>query len=223
MAMQDIVDAVNRIQQVRPILRNRIYLLGTSGGGHMALMMAAKYPEIWAAVSVWVPLYSLSEWYAQQVAWANPAWDYDEQVATICGGAPGSSTAADAEYAARSPSTWLRQRYLPVHINTGIDDGNGTTAAVQPSQAVKAFNALAYMQDRVTSSEMAIIDAHSVPEGREFAGSDATYGAKTVLMRVTSGPATLTIFDGGHECVFSAVYPWLAGKYKPRPTLMSIR
>ena len=38
-----------------PVDSRRIYLTGTSGGGHMTLLMAAKYPEIWAAASAWAP------------------------------------------------------------------------------------------------------------------------------------------------------------------------
>ena len=41
----------------------RIYLVGISGGGQMALIMAGRAPNVWAGVSAWVPIADLAEWH----------------------------------------------------------------------------------------------------------------------------------------------------------------
>ena len=55
LAVQDVLDAVAFAKAQRPIDARRIYIVGTSGGGHMALMMASKAPKVFAGVSAWVP------------------------------------------------------------------------------------------------------------------------------------------------------------------------
>ena len=95
-ARRDILDAVERVAREHAIDISRLFLLGGSGGGHMALMLAADTPELWKGVSSWVPITDLALWHCE-----NP--DYAEHVAACCGGAPGSSHLADWEYHERSP------------------------------------------------------------------------------------------------------------------------
>jgi len=95
-AIQDVLDAVELVAGRYPIDRQSLFLLGGSGGGHMSLMVAASTPELWSGVSSWVPITDLAAWYEQ-----NP--DYSDNIAACCGGAPGSSPAADREYRERSP------------------------------------------------------------------------------------------------------------------------
>jgi poly(3-hydroxybutyrate) depolymerase len=52
-AQQDILDAVAWTRSHLKIDDKRIYLWGWSGGGHMALLMASRAPDLWAAVSAW--------------------------------------------------------------------------------------------------------------------------------------------------------------------------
>jgi hypothetical protein len=54
LVVQDIVDAVTYASQHGNIDPTRVYLVGTSGGGYTALLMAGRHPELWAGVSAWV-------------------------------------------------------------------------------------------------------------------------------------------------------------------------
>lgn len=99
-AQRDIADAVAFMQRGHAVDDRRVYLIGGSGGGHMSLLMAGKYPDLWAGVSSWCPITSLPEWHAQ----GN---DYAQHVAAVCGGAPGASAAVDFEYERRSPRTFI--------------------------------------------------------------------------------------------------------------------
>ena len=66
LAVQDVVDAVRWVRDRHRVDARRIYLTGSSGGGHMALLMAGRHPELWAAVSAWVPISDLPAWHTRQ-------------------------------------------------------------------------------------------------------------------------------------------------------------
>jgi dipeptidyl aminopeptidase/acylaminoacyl peptidase len=139
LAVQDVIDAVRYAQKNARIDRRRIYLLGRSGGGHMALVMAARHPKVWAAVSAWVPISDLAAWHASTKA---AKLRYPDMLEQCCGGAPGTP-AADVEYRKRSPLFHLaKAKGLPLSIHAGIHDGH-KGASVPVSQSLLAFNELA--------------------------------------------------------------------------------
>lgn len=110
-AIRDIYDALDLVTQRYPVQQNARFLLGGSGGGHMALLTAAASPKSWRGVSAWVPITDLAAWYAE-----NP--DYAEHVAACCGGAPDASEESRSRYRERSPLNYLdtlAQVNLSVH------------------------------------------------------------------------------------------------------------
>lgn len=68
-AKQDIADAVNYVKVNYSIDEDNIFLLGASGGGHMALLMAAYSPGLWRAVCSFVPITDLATWYEENEAY----------------------------------------------------------------------------------------------------------------------------------------------------------
>lgn len=93
-----------------------IFLLGGSGGGHMALMMAAAAPELWTAVSSWCPITDLAAWRLQ-----NP--NYQPHIEACCGGIPEDSEKVAKEYIKRSPISHLAQiAQATVYIHHGKND-----------------------------------------------------------------------------------------------------
>lgn len=96
LAQQDILDALDHLLAHYPIDVRQVFLLGGSGGGHMALLMAARAPERFAAISAWVPIADLAAWHRE-----NPR--YAPHVEAVCGGPPAASPAVEAEYRQRSP------------------------------------------------------------------------------------------------------------------------
>ncbi|OGV51544.1 MAG: hypothetical protein A2017_01875 [Lentisphaerae bacterium GWF2_44_16] len=109
LAKQDIVDAVNYVKKSFSVDTNKILLLGASGGGHMALMMAAYSPDIWKAVSSWVPVTDIAIWHGH-----NPG--YREHAEACCGGVPGASPEVDREYRERSPA-FLADKLTGVNLS----------------------------------------------------------------------------------------------------------
>jgi dipeptidyl aminopeptidase/acylaminoacyl peptidase len=106
LACQDIVDAVNQVIADYPIDSERIFVLGGSGGGHMALMMAGYAPERWFAVSSWCPITDVMLWHQYQ---DDKPSQYAAGMEACCGGRPDSSDAVAAAYMERSPVSYVSQ------------------------------------------------------------------------------------------------------------------
>jgi dipeptidyl aminopeptidase/acylaminoacyl peptidase len=64
-AKQDIKDAIDYVVKNSDIDADNIFMLGCSGGGHMALMMCGFCPEYFKAVAAFVPITDLNEWIEQ--------------------------------------------------------------------------------------------------------------------------------------------------------------
>lgn len=62
LAKQDIKDAIDHIVAAGGIDTENIFLLGCSGGGHMALLMAGMYPKLFKAIGAYVPITDLVKW-----------------------------------------------------------------------------------------------------------------------------------------------------------------
>lgn len=95
LARQDVKDAIDYVLQHEQIDAKNIFLLGLSGGGHMALMMSAFWPTLFKAVGAAVPITDLS-------VWAQQNEDYRPHVLACCGN-------SEEEMAARSPMTYAER------------------------------------------------------------------------------------------------------------------
>lgn len=84
-AKQDIIDAVNTVVNQFGLTSKHRFLYGGSGGGHMALMMAAYAPAFWTAVAAWCPVTDLTD----NGIWARCGYrnnsDFRAHVAACCG------------------------------------------------------------------------------------------------------------------------------------------
>lgn len=217
LAIQDVLDAVAHARSATRVDPRRIYLVGGSGGGHMALMMAQAAPELWAAVSAWVPIADLAAWHAFSKQKGSAYYKMMEQ---FCGGPPGTP-ATDAEYLARSPLFHLaRARGVSIDIQAGIRDGH--EGSVPVSNALRAFNVLAEANGRpgqkLSAADIDFITTEARLPERLAAGKVAEPDRKrAVLFRRMAGPVRITLFDGGHESDFATALRWLAQQEKPRP------
>lgn len=210
--IEDILSAVEFATTHLAIDRNRIYLVGASGGGYTALLVTAQYPDIWAGVSVWVPISELTTWHEQTKS-LDP--DLTMNLETALGGAPGTSPEVAYEYKKRSPLTYLSPDIsTPIDINAGIHDGHNGSVPI--NQSLWAFNALVDSQDRLSEQEIAyFVEQQKVPEQLiDPLLFDPAYGEEEPLFRRQSQNIRLTIFDGGHQIIFEAALSWLAQQHK---------
>ena len=206
LAQQDILDAVDWVAKNYSVDQKRVYLTGTSGGGHMTMMMASRFPERWRAASAWVGISDLAKWHAK-----HQGSKYGNMLEKCCGGAPGDSSEVDQEYAARSPVTHLAgARDVAIDFAAGIRDGHDGSVPIRHS--IEAFNLIARARgESVVSQEE--IEQLSVRGGRlespkaQDLGFDPTFGRDHFLRR-RAGNARLTIFDGDHEGIATAAMAW---------------
>ncbi len=213
-AQQDILDAVDWARKTYPVDPTRIYLTGASGGGHMAMLMAGRYPDRWSAVSAWVGISDLAAWHDR-----HARGRYGAMLRRCCGGAPGASEAVDEQYRLRSPKTWLHRAVdVPLDLAAGVHDGH--TGSVPIRHTLDAFNLVARAQGLpgVTEKEIAEL---SRPEGRLESPrpgdqpDDPSFG-RAIYLRRTAGKARVTIFEGGHERIAAAAAEWLSRQARPR-------
>ena len=117
LACGDVIDAVRYVCDTYPIDRGNIFLLGGSGGGHMALLAAETAPELFRAVEAWCPVSDLVLWHRST---AEAGQKYCRHIEACTGGTPETRP---EEYARRSPSTHVeRLAGLPVSIHHGRHD-----------------------------------------------------------------------------------------------------
>lgn len=93
-ARQDVKDAIDYVLQHEQIDAQNIFLLGLSGGGHMALMMAAFWPTLFKAIGAAVPITDLAQW-------AQENEDYRPHVLACC--------ESREEMTARSPIAYAEE------------------------------------------------------------------------------------------------------------------
>jgi dienelactone hydrolase len=211
LVIQDVLSALEYAKQNAAVDESRIYLMGVSGGGHLALLLAGRASEIWAGVSAWVPITDLTAWYHESKAAGRR---YAEDIVKSCGGVPEPGSAAEKECVRRSPLTYLvSANQVPVDINAGIHDGH--TGSVPISHSLHAFNLLATAAEQLSEEQIRyFINARKVPPSLPAAQRDLAYGHKPVLFRRQSNRVRLTIFDGGHEAIYDAGLNWLAQQRK---------
>ncbi len=201
LVVQDIVDAVEYAKKTTRIDASSVYLVGVSGGGYTALLMAGRHPEIWAGVSAWVPISDLKAWYKDG--------QYAGDIVKSCGGVPGKSAAVDEEYRKRSPLTYMaKAKGVRLHINAGIQDGH--QGSVPISHSLLAFNEVANPKDRISGDDIRFfVEKIDVPPHLKEKIVDPSYGGARPLFRRTSGDATVTIFAGGHQILPQAAIAWI--------------
>lgn len=220
-AVQDVVEAVAWAKDHAEIDPERIYLIGGSGGAHMALLMAGRHPEIWAGVSAWCPITDIARWHQQHVKNGSPD-KYARDIETVLGGVPAEDETRRAEAWKRSPLAWLGQaRNVPLDINHGVHDGR--LGSVPFTHALRAFNTVAREGDRLDEAALAAYYAtRQLPTGWDGSAADAVYGAWTPLFRRVSGNVRITIFEGAHEVVHQAALNWLALQHKGKPAVWTV-
>ncbi len=199
LARQDILDAVKAVLAKTEIDRSRIYLAGTSGGGHMSMLMASYYPNKFSAVSSWVGISDLAKWHG--TTQLKPVTvRYARELEQCVGGIPGASDAVSYELKMRSPIFHLAKAVnVPLDINTGVRDGH--TGSVPVSQSMEAYNVLlkANHQPEIPLDEIKKWTEAGAEEQVYTAAIDDPSYPRKVLFRSQVHQSRLTIFEGAHE------------------------
>ncbi len=205
--VSDIMDAVEFMKGHYSVDTERIYLVGVSGGGHAALLMAGRVPDLWAGISAWCGISDIKEWYKQTV---DKYPNYAHDIKAVCGGDPVHDTTAMMECAKRSPVTYLSNaKSVNLDINAGVKDGR--EGSVPFIQSLVAFNKVALEDKKIKESDIvAFYKKRLFPSGEVMEISEDLFGTHKPLFVRTSQNARIVIFDGGHDIIHLAALNWLA-------------
>ncbi|WP_417386305.1 alpha/beta hydrolase family protein [Gimesia sp.] len=211
LARQDILDAIDYVIKHYDVDQSRIYLAGSSGGGHMTMLMAGHHPDRFSAASAWVGISDLAEWYRFHLKDGVPQ-NYARMILKSLTDKPGTSDEIDAEYRDRSPLFWIgNATELPLDLNAGVTDGK--TGSVPFANTINAFNVLAKKNHTTPVSEEEIEQLWELGTLKDPQPSDQvtdeTYG-REIHLRRKSGNARVTIFQGGHEGLPEPACEWLS-------------
>lgn len=235
LAVQDVVDAVEHLKKTKKVDASRIYLLGVSGGGHMAMLMAGRHPEIWAGVSAWCGISDIAAWHAEHLKGGQPD-NYAQNIEKALGGRPEGNRLEEARQ--RSPLTYLaKARGVPLDLNHGVHDGR--VGSVPFRHSLFAFNQVAleplpetevtdFYETRQRPAAWAAPDVDALYRGLplrktgEGKPKGVTLVDKPVLFRQVSGNARITIFDGGHEILYAPALNWLNLQRQGQPSVWDI-
>lgn len=216
LAVQDVLDAVNLMKKEAHVDPDRVYLIGVSGGGHAALLLAGRAPKIWAGVSAWCPISDVEKWWRTH---AFPGGKYQpgryaKDIEKAIGGRPDERKEFSDACRRRSPLTYLGQAAgVHLDINHGIHDGR--KGSVPFTHSIEAFNMLAKATDKISQrSAEAFYQRLKLPPDMKRAPKDESYATRQPVFRTVSGNCRLTIFQGGHEIVHLAALNWLAFQKK---------
>lgn len=208
LAVQDAVDAIDFATAHDSVDSNRVYVVGYSGGGMMALLLAGRHPDKVTAVSAWGPPADLVDFYGYSRARGRR---YAGDIWRACGGDPRKAGAVQDECVRRSPMTYLdaaREHEVPVFIGQGIRD-----VFVSPSVGATVFNELADPDDRLNDEQLDELARKRVPVEEADAITTETFfgdGDPTPVFARQSGAALLVYFSAGHDMVYQAAARWFA-------------
>ena len=230
LAIQDVLDAVEDVlaNQDCHADTDRIYVAGVSGGGHMALLLAARHPHRWAGVSAWASIADLQAWWKERSAQSDePAYlqRYAKQVEAVAGGKPdGSQPKAVNECGRRSPLTFLSPELagkVALDINAGIHDGR--SGSVPFSHSLSAFAALLPPSKQLAKSWISkFYQSQLCPDSERFSGADPLYEGRKLHYRSTHESSRVTIFEGGHEILHGAALNWLSHQRRGKEAIWYI-
>jgi dipeptidyl aminopeptidase/acylaminoacyl peptidase len=206
-ARTDILDAIDYVEQHFNVDSNRIYLAGESAGAQMALLEAGYNPTRFSAVSAWVPVTDLADWYHYH-SQPGRAMRYANGVTAVCGGIPAASDVVDGEYRSRSPVYHLdKTNGLPVEIAVGVND-----TEVPIKQSLRAYNAIAKSNgnEEISGDEMEQLQTKRRLDQPHSGDQvvDESFGCE-VLLRRNAGDSRITVFQGGHISLPEACCEWL--------------
>ena len=213
LARQDILDAIDWTASSYRVDPSRIYLAGSSGGGHMAMLMAGHHPKRFSAVSAWVGISDLAAWYRFHLKDGKPQ-NYARMILKSIGGPPGASREIDRHYRDRSPVSVLAQATkVPLDLCAGVHDGK--TGSVPIHHTMHAWNLVAVARKSppsvlISESEMEQLwtQGQLVAPGNDENVTDSEFG-RLIHLRRRSGPSRVTIFEGEHEGLAKPACLWL--------------
>jgi acetyl esterase/lipase len=200
LALQDVDDAIAYALANMPVDKENIFVVGTSGGGHMACATYLNTRHPVKMTFAWVPITDLEAWYHQS---KERRHKYADHILAVT---QSQETLNVEDARARSPMFMPIPADLnaPIRIFAGIDDGY--KGSVPITHSLLFYNRLAKFsggENLVSESDIAALAAREKPADPSALPS---LGKHKVLYHRASKLASVTIFQGGHEMVVDSCF-----------------
>jgi poly(3-hydroxybutyrate) depolymerase len=203
-ALSDIDEAIDWAFTHMNIDKNRIYVVGHSGGGFATLAMYMKSRHRIKAFSAWVPISDLVAWYEESVERKNK---YASEIIKCIG----ANEVFDEQKAKeRSPLFWKtpvkKRKNSYLQIYTGIHDGY--TGSVPISQSIHFYNKLLADAKERDKSKFVSPEDLSVLLKTQTSPSPKTLkllDGRDILYQKSAKNIQLTVFEGTHEMLSKVV------------------
>lgn len=208
LAVQDVADAIDFAVAQDGVSDQRVYAVGYSGGGMMALLLAGRHPDKVTAVASWGPPYDLVAFYRQSRGRGS---HYAPDIEAGCGGDPSDEGPVRDECLHRSPMSHLdaaKENGVAVFIGQGVHDSILTIG-----HGAGAFNQLADDDGKFSEEQLEEIWSGSLPDDLSGAIDTETFfgdGDPDPVFARQSAGAWLVYFDADHDMVYKATARWLA-------------
>ncbi len=199
LVMSDIDAAIDYAIEHGNVNKDRIYVIGTSGGGYATLATFMKSKHKIKKFAAWVPLVDLTKWYRET---SIRKLKYADEI-LACTSSKGD--ALNLEVAkAKSPIYWE----TPIHkledsevkIYCGVYDGMTGNGTIPITHSINFYNKLMddlgsdARKDKVSDDEK----LHLL-EYRSPLLSGKSIGNRQVFLEKSHDNVHLTLFEGGHE------------------------
>lgn len=196
LVVSDVDDAVSFMLGDKRVDRDNVFLVGVSGGGHVACGMFLGSRHSFRRILAWVPITDLEAWY-RECAGVPGKSHYAKEVLACVGATDGHLDEREAK--ARSPLFMDFPQKLPtgIDIYAGIDDG--WKGSVPISHSILFYNRIAEKFEKAAKVSGEEIQALC---GRKIAVPEKEaekLGDRTIYFSRGFAKATLTIFQGSHE------------------------
>jgi len=192
-ARRDIDDAIDICLERWSVDRERVFVVGTSGGGHATCVTYCASKHRIAGFFAWASIIDLGEWYWQT---KQRGLKYAGEIERVLGGGFDLDAARE-----RSPLFLaLPPEQGKLHLFAGINDGYEGSVPIDHS--LRFFNRLCEARGaperRLSAEAMRALLSKATPPG------EARIGGRAIYLRRDTPFVELTVFEGGHEMLVEA-------------------
>lgn len=196
--ISDIDESIDWALKNMNVDKNRIFVIGYSGGGYATFAMYMKSRHNIRSFSAWVPISDIVAWYGQSIERKNK---YASEIVNCIGTSEVFDTIKAKE---RSPLFWKtpikKRKNSTMQIFAGIHDGY--SGPVPISQSVNFYNKLLFdFKVSNISKYVKIEELKSMLETQTFPSSNSNnkISDRVIYYQKATKKFMLTIFEGGHE------------------------
>jgi len=207
----DIDEAIDWALKNMNVDRNRIIVIGYSGGGYATLAMYMKSRHNISGFSAWAAISDLVAWYGES---KERRYRYPYEIIRCTGSNNILDTLKASE---RSPLFWTtpikKRKKSTLQIFAGIHDGY--TGPVPISQSVNFYNKLlSDLREKDTSKYVNNKDLKLMVSTQSFPSSNSNkkIGERVIHYQKSSKKVTLTIFEGGHDLLSKQALEYIEKK-----------